>query len=71
MRFRYSVTVGCDDVGRRVTVRVRLSTGVFSDVLGVLERCDENTFQIRDRTGKLRRVARSDVVAAKVIPPKA
>ena len=71
MRFRYAVKVGCEDIGRRVTVRVRLSSGTLGDVLGVLERCDEHTFEIRDRTGKLRRIARSDVVAAKVVPPAA
>jgi hypothetical protein len=69
VRFRYAMKVGCEDVGRRVTVRVRLSSGTLGDVLGVLERCDEHTFEIRNQTGKLRRISRSDVVAAKVVPP--
>jgi hypothetical protein len=62
------VRVDCADLGRRVTVRRRLSTGGFSDVVGILETCDDDRFGIRDRTGKLRRVERSEVVAAKVVP---
>ena len=69
MRFGYRIAVDCEDVGSRVTVRVRVDDGALSDVLGVLERCDESTFQIRDRAGELRRVSRADVVAAKVVPP--
>jgi len=66
--FVYEVRVGCGDVGRRVTVRVRLPEGGFSDVLGVLETCDDTSFGIRDRSGALRLVERADVVAAKIVP---
>ena len=69
MRFGYRIAVDCEDVGSRVTVRVRLDDGALSDVLGVLEACDDAIYEIRDRTGALRRVARADVVAAKVVPP--
>lgn len=69
MRFRYAMSLGCEDLGRRVTVRHRLSSGGTADVLGVLETCSEDTFGIRDRTGRLKRVNRSNVVAAKVVPP--
>ena len=68
MRFGYRVAVECEDVGSRVTVRIRLEGGALSDVLGVLEECDEATFAIRVRTGEVRRVARADVVAAKIVP---
>lgn len=68
MRYGLRVTIDCSDLGRRVTVRSRLSTGAFSDVVGVLETCDEETFGIRDRTGKLRRIARRDLVAGKIVP---
>lgn len=68
MRFAYRIAVGCEDLGRRVTVRVRTDDGALSDVLGVLEGCDDATFQIRDRTGRLRNVQRAAVVAAKVVP---
>ena len=62
------VQVECNDLGRRVTVRRRLSTGGFSDVVGILETCDDEQFGIRDRSGRLRRVERAEVVAAKVVP---
>ena len=68
MRFGYRVAVDCEDVGSRVTVRVRLADGALSDVLGVLEGCDDVAFQIRVRSGELRRVVRDEVVAAKVVP---
>lgn len=69
MRFGYEVAVGCEDLGRRVTVRFRLHAKGLSDVVGVLESCDESTFGVRDRSGTLRRIDRADVVAAKVVPP--
>ena len=68
MPFRYVVAIECSDIGRRVTVRYRLRSKGFSDVIGVLETCDEETFGVRDRTGTLRVVARAEVVAAKVVP---
>ena len=70
MRFGYRIVVDCEDVGSRVTVRVRLDDGALSDVLGVLEGCDDTAFEIRVRTGALRRVARETVVAAKVVPAR-
>ena len=70
MPFAYEVRIDCRDLGRRVTVRHRLSSGGFSDVIGVLETCDESTFGLRDRTGAFRVVARADVVAAKVVEPR-
>ena len=69
MPFVYEVKVGCEDLGRRVTVRHKLPKGGYSDVIGILETCDERTFGIRDRTGTLRHVDRSEVVAAKVVAP--
>ena len=66
---RSRVLVGCGDLGRRVTVRQRDTAGGFNDVVGILETCDEESFGIRDRTGKLRHVARREVVAGKVVPP--
>lgn len=68
MPFAFEVRVSCEDLGRRVTVRYRLPASGFSDVVGILETCDERAFGIRDRTGALRTVARGDVVAAKVVP---
>jgi hypothetical protein len=69
MRSVARVLVDCGDLGRRVTVRQRDSTGGFNDIVGILETCDDDSFVIRDRTGKLRYVSRREVVAAKVVPP--
>ena len=69
MKFVYEVKVGCEDIGRRVTVRYRLRSTGLSDVLGILETCDERAFGVRDRTGTLRTIERADVVAAKVVEP--
>lgn len=68
MRYPARVLVDCGDLGRRVTVRQRDTTGGFSDVVGILETCNDDVFEIRDRKGNLRRVARREVVAAKVVP---
>lgn len=67
MKFVYEVKVGCEDIGRRVTVRYRLRSTGLSDVLGILETCDERAFGVRDRTGALRTIPRIDVVAAKLV----
>ncbi|HJR19130.1 MAG TPA: hypothetical protein VJ922_05365 [Actinomycetota bacterium] len=69
MRFVGRVLVDCSDVGRRVTVRRRLAEGGYTDVVGILERCDEETFGVRDRNGILHTVDWAAVVAAKVVPP--
>lgn len=67
MRFRYEMSLRCEDLGRRVTVRFRLPASGLSDVIGVLETCDDTAFGVRDRSGTLRVIERTDVVAAKVI----
>ena len=47
---------------------MHLETGGYSDVVGILESCDEAHFGVRDRAGKLRRIPRTEVAAAKVVP---
>ncbi len=69
MGYAGRVLVDCDDLGRRVTVRRRLSSGGYTDVVGLLEICDDHSFGVRDRAGALRTVPRSEVVAARVVPP--
>jgi hypothetical protein len=68
VRVRLRISVTCDDIGRRVTVRKHLASGGFSDVVGILENCDDEQFSVRDRTGKLRRIQRTEIAAAKVVP---
>jgi hypothetical protein len=69
MPFRYVLAVDCENVGSRVSVRYRTEDGRLTDVIGVLETCDEDRFGIRDRRGALHELERSDVVAGKVVPP--
>jgi ribosome maturation factor RimP len=67
MRFRSSTVLEPAHVGRRVTVRRRLPDGKSSDVVGTLEACDETTLVVRDRHGEAWRIARADVVAARLV----
>lgn len=69
MRLVARNSVGCGDLGKRVSVRIHLPEGGFSDVVGVLETCDEERFGVRDRTDRLRLLDRSAVVASRVVPP--
>ena len=57
-----------DDVGARVMVRRRLPEGGYGDLLGELVQWDTEVV-VRDRTGALHTVPRTDVVAAKRVPP--
>ena len=56
------------DVGARVVVRRRLPEGGFGDLLGELVQWDAEVV-VRDRTGVLHTASRTDVVAAKRVPP--
>jgi hypothetical protein len=65
---RYVLSLTQDDVGARVVVRRRLPEGGSGDLLGELVRWDEDVV-VRDRSGVAHTVRRSDVVAAKRVPP--
>jgi hypothetical protein len=67
MRFRYAQEVDCTALGRRVSIRYRTPDGKASDVVGVLEQCDEQRFAVRNRRAQLVTVARSDVVASRIV----
>ncbi len=64
----YVLTAGPADVGARVVVRRRLPDGGLGDLLGELRRWDD-VVVVRDRAGVDHDVDRSDVVAAKRVPP--
>ena len=74
MPYVYRISLDCDDLGRRATVRARTPDGSLTDTVGVLEECDERAFVIRTKRGEVVRIERDSVVAAKVIeertPPK-
>lgn len=64
-------------VGRRVVVRRMLRgqsgpTGgpAFTDVLGVMERWDADTAEVRTEGGEVVRIAVADIVSGKPVPPR-
>ena len=65
----HALRLGPQDVGARVVLRRRLPEGRLSDLLGVLQRWDDEAAVVRSRTGDETVVARADVVAGKRIPP--
>lgn len=67
---RLVVKVTEADVGERVSLRRRLPTGEYSDVVGVLESWSGGVLQVRRRDGELVEVPREIVVAGKVVPPR-
>jgi GNAT superfamily N-acetyltransferase len=64
------VRVSPADVGRRVSVRHRISDGRLSDVVGVLRSWTGGALAVERRTGEVARLDEADVVAAKVVPPE-
>ncbi|MEV3922982.1 putative acetyltransferase [Actinomadura coerulea] len=67
---RLVVAISGADVGQRISLRRRLPTGEYSDVVGVLESWSGGTLAVRHRTGELVEVPESAMVAAKVVPPQ-
>ena len=69
---RYAFDLTAAHVGTRVVVRRRLPEGQYGDVLGVLEAWPEDAsgaVVVRDRHGVAHRIARTDLVAGKPVPP--
>jgi hypothetical protein len=66
---RLVVTVTPADVGQRVSLRRRLPTGEYSDVVGVLESWSDGVLLVRRRTDELVEIPEGIVVAGKVVPP--
>ena len=67
MRFGSKNVLGPEHVGRRVTVRRALPEGGKSDTIGILSSFGETEVVVVDRTGTHVRIARADIVAARVI----
>ncbi|MBC6457801.1 hypothetical protein [Actinomadura sp. HBU206391] len=66
---RLLVSVTPADVGQRVSLRRRLPTGEYSDVVGVLESWSDGMLRVRRRTDEVVEVPEGIVVAGKVVPP--
>ncbi|MDS1272079.1 hypothetical protein RIF23_17455 [Lipingzhangella sp. LS1_29] len=71
MAVHYSNNVSPDDIGQRVTVRVRLPEGKFADTIGVLEEWSAGVLRIRKRDDSVANVTAADIVASKIVgdPP--
>ncbi|MGW5878433.1 putative acetyltransferase [Nocardiopsis terrae] len=58
-----------EDLGRRVSVRITLPEGGFTDIVGVVESWTENVLTLRRRDDSTVEVAEADIVASRVVPP--
>ncbi|WP_454923393.1 putative acetyltransferase [Actinoallomurus rhizosphaericola] len=66
---RYVVSIAPSDIGRRVSLRRRVSSGAYSDVVGELRGWADGRLTVRRRDGSDVEVAEADLVAGKVVPP--
>jgi N-acetylglutamate synthase len=73
VRYRLDVRLTPADVGKRVVIRWRPPgpghTEQMTDVLGILERADAETFAVRTRDGTLVVIPAGRALAGKVVPP--
>ena len=70
MRYRLVVRLTAADVGQRVVIRWLLpGRDQMTDVLGILEGYDDESFTVRKRDGQLVVIPRNRAVAGKVVPP--
>jgi N-acetylglutamate synthase len=74
VRYRLEVRLTPADIGQRVVIRWRppgpADSKQMTDVLGILERADDQSFAVRrTRDGQLVVVPRERALAGKVVPP--
>ncbi len=72
MRYRLEVRLTPADIGKRVVIRWRPGpddSKQMTDVLGILEDYDAQSFAVRTRDGTLVVIPRTRALAGKVIPP--
>jgi hypothetical protein len=67
LKYRSVDQIGPEHLGRRVTVRRTLPEGGYSDVIGVCEQADTSSITIRNKDGETIVIARSEIVAARVV----
>lgn len=58
-----------EDVGKRVSVRIRIPDGRFTDIVGVLEAWTDEVLLLRRRDGSSAEVTESTIVASRIVPP--
>jgi len=73
VRYRLEVRLTPADVGQRVVIRWRPpsleASGKMTDVVGILEKHDADSFTVRTSAGQLVVIPRARALAGKVIPP--
>jgi N-acetylglutamate synthase len=73
VRYRLEVRLTPADVGKRVVIRWLLpgpgDRGQMTDVLGILEQADAESFAVRTRDGALVVIPAGRALAGKVVPP--
>ena len=74
MRYRLEVRLSPADIGKRVVIRWRppgpAGRKQMTDVLGILEQADDQSFTVRrTRDGQLVVIPRARALAGKVVPP--
>ncbi|MBR8744598.1 hypothetical protein [Nocardiopsis sp. MG754419] len=57
------------DVGRRVSLRITLPGGGFTDIVGVVESWADGVLVLRRRDDSTVEVAEGDIAASRVVPP--
>jgi hypothetical protein len=70
VRYGLVVRLTAADVGQRVVIRWLLpGPEQLTDVTGILEACDDESFTVRKRDGQVVVIPRGRAAAGKVIPP--
>jgi hypothetical protein len=70
MWYRLEVRLTAADVGKRVVIRWRPGDSAqLTDVLGILEQADADSFAVRTRDGTLVVIPADRAMAGKVVPP--
>jgi hypothetical protein len=67
LKYRSVDQIGPEHLGRRVTVRRTLPEGGYADLIGVCEQADASSVTIRNKNGEAIVIARSEIVAARVV----
>lgn len=66
---RYVHRIVPEDVGKRVSVRIRLPDGRFTDIVGVVEDWTDGVLLMRRRDDSTAEVVESTIVASRIVPP--
>lgn len=60
--------IGPDDVGERVSVRIRTPDGGFTDIVGVVESWERGILTVRRRDDSVAEVAEETIAASRIVP---